>query len=401
MKVTSEIAQLKKVILHRPFESLKRLTPDNCDQFLFDDVLWPERAAHEHDLFASVLRENGVEVYLLDQLLKETLENEDAKIAFIHKTLLLCNHNTKVHELLTQYLSHLTPAELVKTVLGGMTFGDVGEFSLGLCSDIADKDEFIIPPLPNHMFTRDTSFWIGNGVAINHMAFPARQGETANLATIYKHHPMFVKEDFNIWLDGSNPDERLPSIEGGDVLVISDDCVLIGLGQRTKPQAVELLAKQLFKNNAISKIIAIELPRRRASMHLDTLMTMLNQDTFAVAFPCLDEINAWQVTAGNDDDLVIEDIANVFDCIAHELGVGSLNLIYPSGDSFAQQREQWTDSSNLLAIKPGTVIGYECNVNMNKKLKNEGIDVIPIAGSELGRGRGGSRCMSCPILRED
>ena len=199
MNIQSEIGALKKVIVHRPLDSLRRLTPQNCHQFLFDDVLWPERAASEHEVFEGVLAEQGAEVYLLHELLAETLAIPEAKAFLINQMMNIRFRHTRVESLLSQYLAHLSPKELVSHILGGMTYREIGQYSLGLCSTIAAPNDFLLPPLPNHMFTRDTSCWIGEGVAINSMAFPARQGETANMAAIYKYHPLFVEDDFKVF----------------------------------------------------------------------------------------------------------------------------------------------------------------------------------------------------------
>ncbi len=400
MKIESEISPLKKVILHRPDISLRRLTPHNCQDFLFDDVLWPHKAGEEHDVFSNTLREHGVEVFLLVDLLRETLEISAAKNYLIDRLIKYNYYNTKIGDILRNFLMCSSSKELTEYLIGGLTVADTGDYPLGLLTHVSNPEDFILPPLPNHLFTRDTSAWIGNGVSINSMKFAARHGETINIETIYQFHPMFTKESFNIWYNGAHTPGSLSTIEGGDILVINKNLIVIGIGQRTKPQAIEMLAKNIFNDNSFAKILAIKLPKQRISMHLDTVMAMLNHDTFCIAFPTQD-IQSWVITPGNTlDDILITEVESPFKVISEALGEKNLNLIKPGGDEFTLQREQWTDASNLLAIKPGTVIGYECNVETNKKIKAAGIEIITIPGSELGRGRGGSRCMSCPLERE-
>jgi arginine deiminase len=398
MQINSEIEHLREVIIHRPELSLQRLTPANCHNYLFDDVLWVEKAEEEHEYFQKVLTDHGVKVYLLHNLLKETMAIKKAREWLLHEVTRRLHYKSFLAELLFDFLMQLKNDELANYLIGGLTWQEAALPSKGLVCDTLYPDDFILPPLPNHLFTRDTSCWVGKGVSINPMHWMVRRGETLNLAAIYKFHPKFAKADFEIWYDGS-AGEYLPSVEGGDVLILSKDCVAIGLSERTTPAAIEALAKRLFAKKDKQQIIAVEIPKDRASMHLDTVMTMLNYDTFCIAFPC-DTVRSWSIRPGvNKDELVVDEEKDLFKAIAKSLDQKALNLITPGGDAFTEKREQWTDASNLLALSPGVVIGYDRNVETNDKLKEEGIKVIPIPGSELGRGRGGARCMSCPILR--
>lgn len=400
MRINSEIGRLRKVIVHEAKLALERLTPQNCREYLFDDVLWVEKADEEHSFFQSVLREHGVEVFLLGDLLTETMGNPEARKWLLERAIKRLHYESVLSKELYSYLSELDAKTLAGYLLGGLTWGDMNIKPVGLADSILTATDFVIPPLPNHLFTRDTSCWIGQGVSINPMHWPVRRGETLNFAAIYKYHPLFKKADFEIWYDGSENQGELPSIEGGDVLVISEDCVAIGLSERTMPEAVEFLARKLFASGQKDKILAIEIPKDRASMHLDTVMTMVDHDTFCAAFPC-DTIRSWLVTPGDKEkELVITENEDVFKTLAAILGEKKLKIITPGGDVFTEQREQWTDASNLLAISPGLVIGYDRNTETNAKLRNQGIELIEIPGSELGRGRGGPRCMSCPIERD-
>jgi len=400
MRINSEIGRLRKVIVHEAQLALERLTPQNCREYLFDDVLWVEKADEEHAYFQAMLREHGVEVFLLGDLLAETMNDSEARKWLLERSIRRLHYESEISRELYAYLIELDSKLLAGHLLGGLTWGEMNIKPVGLSDSILIETDFVMPPLPNHLFTRDTSCWIGQGVSINPMHWPVRRGETLNFAAIYKFHPMFKKADFEIWYDGAENQNELPTVEGGDVLVISEDCVAIGLSERTMPEAVEFLARRLFASGQKSKILAIEIPKDRASMHLDTVMTMVNQDTFCVAFPC-DTIRSWLVTPGDtENDLTVVENKDVFQTLATILGQKKLNLITPGGDVFTEQREQWTDASNLLAISPGLVIGYDRNTETNAKLRDQGIEIIEIPGSELGRGRGGPRCMSCPIERD-
>ncbi len=397
--IHSEIGKLRKVMLHYPGASLERLTRENCQQFLFDDILWAEKACQEHIDFQNKLKKNGVEVYLLDQLLQETLTNPTARQWLIEKVITRLYYKTNFAHVLMDYLNALNPKTLTHYLFGGLTWKETKLTAKNLTSQLLNENDFVLPPLPNQLFTRDTSCWIGQDVSINPMHWPVRRGETLNVAAIYKFHPMFAQYKFDVIYDGSSTEYPLPAIEGGDILVITKDCLAIGLGERTTPQAVELLAKSLFKTGNKKKIIAIEIPKTYASMHLDTAMTMIDRQTFCIAVPA-EAIRAWTITPGNNDNLIIEPQNHFLNSIAQELGEPNLRLITPGRNSFTEQREQWTDASNLLALSPGIVIGYERNTETNQKLRDAGVNVIEIAGSELSHGRGGARCMSCPLERD-
>ncbi|MCP4473053.1 MAG: arginine deiminase [Gammaproteobacteria bacterium] len=404
MRIHSEIHPLKKVIVHRPDLSLKHLTPENCQTFLFDDVLWAEKANEEHRVFTDALKACGVEVYLLHDLMSETLNHPAAKDWLLASTLQSLNYPQNMTTALQDYLAQHSHRLLTNCLLGGLSLDEVNDATLKKqMTPHIHHEMFVLPPLPNHLFTRDTSCWIGNGVSINPMHFAVRQRETLNMAAIYKFHPLFQSEPFHIWYDGSVPNQNMPSLEGGDVLVLNQDCVLIGLSQRTSLEAITLLAKALFSKQAVKQIIVVDIPKKRSSMHLDTIMTMIDHATFCLAFPPEQyQFRTWLIKPGADEEsLQITQLPEFFPAVAKTLGESQLKFITPPGDRFTTAREQWNDASNLLAIAPGKVVAYDRNGAMNQQLRAAGIELIEIPGSELSRGRGGSRCMSCPIEREE
>jgi arginine deiminase len=263
------------------------------------------------------------------------------------------------------------------------------------------KSDFVLPPLPNHLFTRDTSCWIYGGVSLNPMAMPARRRETVHLEAIYRFHPRFAADEFDLWYGGVDDDWGRATIEGGDVLVIGNGAVLIGMGERTTPYAVELLAQRLFARDAAREVIALELPRSRSYMHLDTVMTMVDRDAVVMYPGVIEGARTWSITRGEAPaELVVEQQPDVFDAIARALQLDELRIFTTGGDEMEADREQWDDGNNLLAIEPGVVVAYDRNVDTNTKLRREGIEVITIEGFELSRGRGGARCMSCPLERD-
>ncbi|MET3983079.1 arginine deiminase [Streptomyces sp. PvR034] len=401
--VDSEAGRLRQVILHRPGLELERLTPGNKDELLFDDVLWVERAQEEHDFFAQTLRERGVTVHLFTDLLAETLAVPEARAMVMDRLFDTREFGPIATDRARHVYEEFDPAQLTRHLVGGITKRELVA-RMGpprsVRVEVMHEDDFVVAPLPNHLFTRDTSCWVYDGVAVNAMRKQARRRESVHFEAIYRYHPLFADHAFNLWNDGQS--SYPATMEGGDVLVIGNGAVLVGMSERTTPQGVEQLAVELFKAGSARRIIALDMPKQRAFMHLDTVMTMVDGSTFT-KYAGLGMLASYTIEPqGAPDDLLVtrHDPEDMHRVIADALGVERITTLTTAQGTHAAEREQWDDGCNVLTLAPGVVIAYDRNAASNQYLEDNGIEVIRVRGGELGRGRGGPRCMSCPIERE-
>ncbi|MFL5726122.1 MAG: arginine deiminase [Chloroflexota bacterium] len=413
--VHSEVGKLRQVIVHRPDLSLRRLTPGNHDELLFDDVLWVERAQWEHDQFVARMRERGVEVFYVHDLLGEALAaSHDARQRLTDLVTSEYVVGIGLVEPVREALAKLAPDALARHLIGGLTVGESG-LDLGrlkpsslIAAALDDESTFILPPLPNSLFTRDSSCWIYGGVSINPMYWPARRREAFNMAAIYKAHPMFAGQDFEFWYPPLGDDDRfnahdfgLASLEGGDVEIIGNGAVAIGMSERTTARMIEQIARALFAKGAANRVIAAVMTKDRAHMHLDTVFTLLDRDK-ATAYPkVVDGIRAVSLRPGSKPGtLDVREDKDLLSAVADALGVPKLHVVATGGDVYQQEREQWDDGNNVVALEPGVVVAYERNTFTISKMREAGVEVVTISGFELGKGRGGGHCMTCPVVRD-
>ncbi len=388
----SEVGPLRTVLLHRPGSELKRLTPRNNDQLLFDAIPWVDRAQEEHDAFADVLRDRGVEVLLLHELLTETLSDPRARAAAVHSAVDGRRLGPEVADTLRSHLSTVETGTLTSLLMAGMTFEELpAAEGQSLVRRMHHPHDFVVDPLPNLLFTRDSSVWVGDRVAVTSLALPARKRETALTDLVYAYHPRF-SNCARAYGAHSAP------VEGGDVLLLAPGVVAIGVGERTTPAGAESFARSMFTDGLAHTALAVPIAQTRASMHLDTVCTMVDRDA-VVMYPAIQDSLTAYALQPSGDDIKVSGPEPFLHAAADAMEIDRLRVIDTGLDPVTAEREQWEDGNNTLAVSPGTVVAYERNVETNARLEDAGIEVLRITGSELGSGRGGPRCMSSPITR--
>jgi arginine deiminase len=390
--VDSEVAPLRTVMLHRPGDELARLTPRNNDSLLFDGIPWVSRAQEEHDAFAEALRSRGVKVLYLGELLSETLEVPEARAELTEGVLRDRRLGDTLRDTIERYLDDQDPRRLADVLMSGLAHEELKPGPSGLVYAMMDRHDFVIDPLPNLLFTRDSSVWVRDRAAVTSLAMPARSRETTLTRAIYRYHPTF--EGTQLLYEPS-----LEHLEGGDVLLLAPNVLAIGVGERTTPAGAERLARRVFAAGLAHTILAVPIAQERATMHLDTVCTMVDVDA-VVMYPIVaDTLQALTVTVGPDGEPVAQRPRPFLQAAAEAMGIDRLRTIDTGLDPVTAEREQWDDGNNTLAIAPRLCVAYERNVETNAQLERAGIEVVRISGSELGSGRGGPRCMSCPIER--
>ncbi len=395
-EVRSEVGRLRTVMLHRPGNELRRLTPRNSDALLFDGLPWVDQAQRDHDRFAGVLADHGVEVLLLRDLLEEVLEDPDTRSRAIHDALSSPRLGDPVRGYLRIRMAELSSEGLAEVLIAGLSNGELSHLEpaapRNLVTALLGPEEFVISPLPNLLFTRDSSVWVGRHPAVTSLTMPARRRETQLTELIYDRHPRFAAHTPCYgW--------RQENLEGGDVMHLSPGVLAVGVGERTTPAGAQRLARMAFELGDARVVLAVPINQQRATMHLDTICTMVDTDAVVMYPPVADTLMALAMTP-EADEIRLDPPRPFVEAAAEAMRIDRLRVIDTALDPVTAEREQWDDGNNTLALDRRLVVGYDRNTRTNARLEQAGIEVLTIPGSELGSGRGGPRCMSCPILRD-